>query len=259
MSLTRHHHLVKYLRRWHRRVGVTAAVFAIVLAVTGVLLNHTEGLALDSRYVRSELVLDWYGIAPPGKPVSYPVGGHWVSQLGGYIYFDEQTLAIDEPGHLLGAVGLAGNVIIAVEGQIVLLSAAGEVLEILGGAQGVPAGMRQIGVKDDKLVVRASHGDYFADKDLLHWDESEEVGDRHVPVVADWAKVSAPPEGLYAKLVEAYRGKGLTLERVLLDLHSGRIAGLVGVAVVDVSAILFILLAISGIWMWVRHVRPAHH
>lgn len=259
MPPTKHHHLVKYLRRWHRRLGITAAVFAIVLAVTGLLLNHTEGLALDSRYVRSELVLDWYGIAPPGKPVSYPVGDHWVSQLGGHIYFDEQMLAVDEPGRLLGAVKLGENIIIAVEGQLLLLSAAGKVLEILGGAQGVPAGMRQIGVKDDRLVVRASHGDYSADKDLLHWDESEEAGDRHVPVVADWAKASTPPEVLYAKLVEAYRGKGLTLERVLLDLHSGRIAGLVGVAVVDVSAILVILLAISGIWMWIRHIRPAHH
>lgn len=141
------------------------------------MFNHTEGLALDSRYVRSELVLDWYGIAPPGKPVSYPVGGHWVSQLGGHIYFDEQMLAIDESGRLLGAVGLAGNVIIAVEGQIVLLNTAGKVLETLGGAQGVPAGMRQIGVRGDKLVVRASHGDYLADKDLMYWDESEKVGD----------------------------------------------------------------------------------
>lgn len=259
MSPNKHHHLVKYLRRWHRRVGVTAAVFAIVLAVTGLLLNHTEGLALDSRYVGSELVLDWYGIAPPGKLVSYPVGGHWVSQLGGHIYVDEQELAIDEPGHLLGAVGLAGNIIIAVEGQVLLLDAAGKVLEILGGAQGVPAGMRQIGIKNDKLVVRASHGDYLADKDLLHWDESEEAGDRHIPVVADWAKTSAPPEALYAKLVEAYRGKGLTLERVLLDLHSGRIAGQGGVIVVDTIAILLILLSISGIWMWIRHIRTAHH
>lgn len=259
MSLSRHHHFVKYLRRWHRRVGVTAAVFAIVLAVTGLLLNHTEGLALDSRYVSSELVLDWYGIAPPGKPVSYSVGGHWVSQLGGHIYFDEQTLAIDESGRLLGAVKLGENVIIVVEGQLLLLSAAGKVLEILGGAQGVPAGIRQIGARDDRLVVRASHGDYFADKDLLYWDESEEVGNRHIPMVVDWAKASAPPEGLYAKLVEAYRGKGLTLERVLLDLHSGRIAGRVGVITVDFIAILMILLAISGIWMWVRHIRPALH
>jgi uncharacterized iron-regulated membrane protein len=141
----------------------------------------------------------------------------------------------------------------------VLLSAAGKVLEILGGAQGVPAGMRQIGVMDDKLVVRASHGDYLADKELLYWDESEKVGDRHVPVVADWAKASAPPEVLYAKLVETYRGKGLTLERVLLDLHSGRIAGRAGVITVDFVAILMILLAVSGIWMWIRHIRPAHH
>lgn len=259
MSPTKHYHLIKYLRRWHQRAGICAAVFAIVLALTGLLLNHTEGLALDSRYVRSEWLLDWYGIVPPGKLVSYPVGDHWVSQLGEHVYFDGQELAIDEPGRLLGAVVLAGNIAIAVEGQVLLLNGTGTVLEILGGAQGVPAGMRQIGVKDNELVVRASHGDYSADKDLLQWRESQESGHQGLSVTVDWAKTSTPPMDLRAKLIEAYRGKGLTLERVLLDLHSGRIAGLPGVLVMDAAAIFMILLAISGVWMWIRHVRIARH
>ncbi|HED18424.1 MAG TPA: PepSY domain-containing protein, partial [Gammaproteobacteria bacterium] len=47
---------------WHRYMGVGAAAFMLVIAVTGVLLNHTEGLQLDSRHVQSNWILDWYGI-----------------------------------------------------------------------------------------------------------------------------------------------------------------------------------------------------
>ena len=39
---------------WHRRLGLAAAVLAMLLAVTGVLLNRTEALGLDRRFVDAE-------------------------------------------------------------------------------------------------------------------------------------------------------------------------------------------------------------
>ncbi len=57
------------------------------------------------------------------------------------------------------------------------------------------------------------------------------------------------PCGLRGRLVEAYRGKGLLLERVLLDVHSGRILGAWGVYLVDAAAVLFLGLVLSGLWM----------
>ena len=36
----------------------------------------------------------------------------------------------------------------------------------------------------------------------------------------------------------------------MLDLHSGRILGSWGVYLVDAAAILFMLLAITGVWLW---------
>ena len=43
--------LVGLLWRWHRRLGLLAALFVLVVAVTGIVLNHTSGLALDRRFV----------------------------------------------------------------------------------------------------------------------------------------------------------------------------------------------------------------
>ncbi len=241
-----------HLRIWHRRTGLAATFFALLLSLTGLLLNHTEDLKLDSNYVKSGWLLDWYGIKAPANPLSYAAGGHWVSQLGKRLYFDGHELIgreVDEDDSLIGAVKLGDNIVVAVDGQVMLLNPAGELIETLGGAEGVPAGMRIIGLDEDRLAVRASQGDYLTDKDLLHWEESQ--GE----TAADWARPTALPADLYAKLTDAYRGKGLSIERVALDLHSGRILGTSGVLLIDLMAILIALLAVTGAWMWVRHAR----
>ena len=55
--------------------------------------------------------------------------------------------------------------------------------------------------------------------------------------------------------MQAYRGGGLPLERVILDLRSGRIVGQWGVYVVDGAALLFLALVITGLWMWATQYR----
>ncbi len=54
--------------------------------------------------------------------------------------------------------------------------------------------------------------------------------------------------------MQLYRGNGLPLERIILDLHSGRMFGTFGEYVMDIVALLFIFLALSGGWMWCRHM-----
>ncbi|HSH28473.1 MAG TPA: PepSY domain-containing protein, partial [Thiohalobacter sp.] len=67
-----------------------------------------------------------------------------------------------------------------------------------------------------------------------------------------WAQTDTLPAELYEELVEHYRGEVLPLERVLLDLHSGRIFGRHGYLVMDVAAVLLIALALSGSLIWLR-------
>ncbi len=85
-------------------------------------------------------------------------------------------------------------------GCFLLLSSQGELVETLGGAEGVPAGIRAIGVTQaGQLAVRASHGDCLTDKDLLHWKESEE-NEIFVPVDASWAQPATLPPILVISL-----------------------------------------------------------
>ncbi|MDP3677938.1 MAG: hypothetical protein Q8R23_02450, partial [Methylotenera sp.] len=47
----------------------------------------------------------------------------------------------------------------------------------------------------------------------------------------------------------------LPLERIVLDLHSGRIFGRYGPLLMDVAALVLIVLSFSGVWIYLRTVR----
>jgi len=63
----------------------------------------------------------------------------------------------------------------------------------------------------------------------------------------------ALPESLAQSIRKTYQGEGVDLERVILDLHSGRIVGKIGVVFMDAVAIGMLLLVASGSFLlWLR-------
>ncbi len=231
------------LLRWHRRIGVLSAIFVVILAITGLALNHTERLQLDQKFISSSAVLNWYNIAPPEAPFNFVTKNHHISSLGDRLYFDQQELE-DSTGKLLGALEIEGLVIVATSEEIQILDQQGQLLEILASAEGVPTGIQQIGQSTDaQLIVQGTHGNYQVEINSLTWQKNT---DQKI----NWSKPFDINEPLKSALLKAYRGKGLAIERLLLDLHSGRIFGNIGVFIFDAAAILFLILAATGIWMW---------
>lgn len=236
--------LLRSLYIWHRWIGLAAVVFLIILAATGLALNHTEELQLDERTVQSDLLLDWYGIHAPDTLASYRAGAHTITETGNRIFFDTTGLPAASPP-LLGAI-LSGDFIVAAAGnELLLLTTTGELVEKLDGAAGVPAGLQAIGTQGEAIVLRGAHGHYRTDTGFGFWQQTDGAG-------TDWSTSTMPNDRLLADLQAAWRGNGLPLERVILDLHSGRILGPYGVWVMDAAAVLCILLGISGIWLWVK-------
>ena len=59
--MTRHKENAIKLRsmyQWHRYIGVSVALFMLILAVTGIMLNHTSRLELDKNYIQTEWLLN---------------------------------------------------------------------------------------------------------------------------------------------------------------------------------------------------------
>ncbi|VAX10307.1 hypothetical protein MNBD_GAMMA25-77 [hydrothermal vent metagenome] len=234
---------------WHRYVGISAAILVLILAISGLMLNHTGELKLDSQYIKSNLLLDYYGIRAPKKIHSYPVDKHWLSQWGERLFLDQLDLGTSKET-LLGVLFYENMFVLALESEVWLLSPEGELIEKLGGNEGIPAGMSAIGLSDEgHVAVMAAHGVYTADRDLVIWQDAPEA-------ITVWVDSAELPPGLAQILLEEYRGHGLSLERVALDLHSGRLFGQYGIYVMDAAAILMLFLALSGSWIWgIRHIR----
>lgn len=232
---------------WHRRIGITAALFVILLSLTGIIINHGHDFGLDKTYVQNRLLLNWYGIRAPAAGNAYSVDGRWIVQLGNHVYFDGQALP-GNGGKLRGAVNMGTIWVIAREHELMLLMPEGEIIERIGNAAGLPAGLKKIGVEDGALVLQTTHGSYTTDETFLEWRHTEIDGQ-------PWMQKQALPDAIYQRLAAQYRGHDLTVERTLLDLHSGRILGDWGVWLMDAAALAMLMLSFSGAWVWWRRSR----
>ena len=232
-----------FIQKWHKNFGIVSALFVIFLAASGIVLNHSQELGLNSNYIQAEWLLDLYQVSPEAEPVGYHSPHVWVTQVGARLYFNENEIANDV-SELIGIVSINDIDVIAYDGQLTLLTHEGDVIEHLTGAVGVPAGMQAIGLDaQSNLIIKAAHGYYRVNLDDLDWEEFDHLD-------ANWSESSSIPDELKKSLLIQYRGTGLIIERVILDFHSGRIVGQWGVYVVDLMAILFLIMAFTGVWMW---------
>lgn len=238
---------------WHRYIGISAALLVTILASTGLMLNHTEKLHLDSHYVSNNWLLDRYGIHAPNNIHSYQLQDHWLSQWGERLFFGQIDIG-ETRENLQGALFYNDMLVVALKNEIWLLTPGGELIEKLDRTENIPTGINNIGITNQhQVAVMAAQGVYTADRDLLTWVATPNA-------VTVWAHSKNLPAPLYHHLAEKYRGHGLSLERVILDLHSGRIFGRYGIYVMDTAAILMLFLAFSGSWIWIiRQIRNRQH
>lgn len=243
------------LKKWHSRLGLTAATFVLALAFTGFLLNHVADWRLDDRLISSPLVLKWYGISQPHQMRSFAVAEQFISKVGEEVFLNTREIAHCR-GELQGAVALLSGkmLVIACENELFLLDQNHEMIERLGISQGLPSPLQQIGTRNTELILAVGSGvqaDVLrADVDNLLWTPL--AGDAGAII---WSVSVPTPPALADLLGKHFVGEGISVERLLLDIHSGRIVGAWGVYLVDLMAILFVVLAVTGCLLWYRQGR----
>lgn len=237
------------MRRLHRSFGAFAVIFVLFMVLSGLAINHSNGLGLDQRKVSQPFMLGWYGLGKPSSIRSYAVGDDWLSFAGSQLYLNDKTVATIPGG--VGAVS-NGDLFIAAGGdELLLLDHGGNLVERLPWAPISAAPIEAIGLHSNKIVsVKTADQVWLADADLLNWQRTEE------PVAIQfWSSPKPAPDELQQRIMHVYRGEGLSLERVLLDLHSGRIFGPIGVFIYDLLALALGFLSISGLILWFRGRR----
>ena len=239
---------------WHRRIGLAAFILVIILAITGIMLNHTEELKLDESYVESSLLLGWYGLDPEGEAISYDIGEHVISVLDHLVFFNSYPVTKTEQT-FHGAVKAEQLIVLAFDTELVLLTHEGELVERMPTGHSF-SNIQRIGIKYKRPVIETSDPLYYmADEHILDWDviTNEDIA---------WAQKTTLNQTKMTVLLESFRGRGLTRERVVLDLHSGRFFGEYGTYVMDAAAVALLWLSCSGLWVWWRRrvkQKRKHH
>jgi hypothetical protein len=229
---------------WHRRIGLAAIILVIILAITGIMLNHTEELKLDESYVESSLLLGWYGLEPEGEAISYDIGEHVITVLDHLVFFNASPVTNSEQT-FHGAVKAEQLIVLAFDTELVLLTHDGELVERMPTGHSF-TDIQRIGIKYKRPVIETSDPLYYmADEHILDWDviTNEDIA---------WAEKTTLNQTKMTALLDAFRGRGLTRERVVLDLHSGRFFGEYGIYVMDAAAVALLWLSCSGLWVWWR-------
>lgn len=207
----RQHTTARYLRSvytWHRWLGVIASLFVLLLATTGLVLNHSDDLKLNQRYICGAFLLKPYQVMLEAPALGLEGSGHWWTLHADWLWYDTQPLMRAPTGSLLVRSG-------------------------------------------DDIALQSPDGDWhlFAPNGALI-----ERGTRNVDpsTIADHQPL---PESLVATLQTKAPCQQVSWERWLLDLHAGRLFGAHGSKLMDAAAILFIVLACSGLVLWQRFRR----
>jgi hypothetical protein len=229
----------------HRYGGITAALLVIVVSATGILLNHTEEFGLAKTNVKSEQLLRWYGIEIPATK-TYIAEKLFLSLAGRRLYLNARPVEGNYQD-LNGFISMQDFLLASVDDKILVLQPDGGIIETMESFHGIPTGVRTIGLLNSLPTVETESGIWQSDPTLLQWEQLDSIDS-----AVNWSQTAVLPDQFATAIQDDQRGDGLPLERVILDLHSGQILGKAGPWIGDTVAALFILLALSGIWLWFK-------
>jgi hypothetical protein len=240
--------LVGLLWRWHRRLGLLAALFVLVVATTGIVLNHTTGLALDRRFVDWTWLTAAYG-DHSAELSAFQIDNRWLSRsANGRVFLDTREVAPCR-GELVGALRQGELLVAGCALELLLITPQGALVESVIAGTGLPVPVQSIGLLDGEVALQVEGTWWLADLDRMAFNRRAPGGSAEIRQVFP----DRLPEDMRSRLPVA--DLWLTWERVLLDLHSGRLFGRLGVLWVDLVGVFLCSLAMSGCAMWWLHRR----
>ena len=240
--------LIRFVRHWHARAGFVSALFFMLLALTGLLLNHTDRLQLAHREIQSPWLMEWYGLKAEVPEQGYLTAhGYAICNAQDCMVNGQKLQGVSE--RLLGMIELQETYYLATKTSIHLYDKDLRKIERLTGSSLPETTIERIGHDHENLLVEG-HGSVYSSRDGLTWES-------HAGHDAEWS-VAVPLPGDKAEAARKALAPGLPLERVILDLHSGRIFGRFGPLLMDIAAIALIVLSFSGSWIYLRSIRTTH-
>ncbi|MDO7653232.1 MAG: PepSY domain-containing protein, partial [Porticoccus sp.] len=212
--------------------------------------------------LRAQWLLDWYGFQTTAfsgfKLGKQAPNKQWLSHPGGHELFLNAEPVANCQAPLLGASRLnlykdkslqAQSLLLALcQDELVILTPEGELVEKLSVLNGLPENTSRLQVVGQDVLIRSNEKILSLNIDNLETQASPAN-------VKEWSQPSPLPQELIERISQKAELPGISMETLILDLHSGRFFGNVGVLFVDLIGLLVCVLALTGLWAWYSHHR----
>jgi hypothetical protein len=232
---------IQRIKSGHRKLGVVVAFFLVLLAGSGILLNHSEDLDLVNKPVYRSVSSFLYGGDSVKDMEGWQIEQRWFYLANKQLYLESRQVGFCGE-KLVGVVVSVDSFIALCDEVVMLLDPEGELIETTATGAGVPVGVTRIGLSGEEVILKTHEDSMLSlNTDLLEasgWqgDEKQVRWSSPVQLPERWSIPATAPE--------------FHLERLILDIHSGRILGSWRKAFMDFVGALMVLLALGGIIMW---------
>lgn len=237
------------IRRLHSWLGIILLMPLVVACATGMILNHSVDLDLSNRHTSASWVQARYGMNLEGEPEAYGLDGKaYAATWDGRIF--HRSSIVDDSSPLVAAVPLRDGTAVVTASTVHYYGLDGELIETMSSATLPDTPISRAGRTSDlTLVFETPTGTFTSDENLLSFTESPTDQETF------WSTVVTPSESDLKTWRTTFSGDGVPLDRVILDIHSGRFFGTVGKWVYDVTVVGVLILSVTGFVLFIRTRR----
>lgn len=245
--MTRHHlkknnrQLPRLFYRWHRRIGASAALFLIWIVISGWLLNHSDSLNLAQHQIHSPALAHWYNLNYQTPTQGFTHNKHWLINSDETLLVDGKKINVSFT-HALGLAAHEKLIAISNPHEILLLNEQQSIIDKLSDSNLPIKNITKIGSGCNGIII-SDNQQNFSTADGLDWQICNET--------ILWSKTETLNTQQVAQ-AEPQIVPMISVEKLIVDLHTGRFFGRYGAYVVDTVGLCLLLLALSGLWLFFR-------
>lgn len=243
-----------FFRRWHRRMGIVISLFLFNIAITGILLNHYEALALHEKHIESEWLLSWYNVQASEKINCINKGDFKICQVDTQIYLIDQNknvkLLFNNQARLINLLTQLNETFLITREYIYIFDHYFNLLDSVNIKEKLLLEIENAWIEQQQLVIQTHKNSFIFNSTTFDLTpKSLEQNNEN-----SLANIFYPLKDVFLikTLNQKYKRQQITLLKLVQDLHSGQLFFPAGKLVSDITAIILILLAISGFITWQR-------
>lgn len=256
-----------FSRQLHASIAYLLALILIWFTLSGWFLHHTEDFKLNDIKLNQTWLLKWYDIPIPNIEQAYPISNenkHSVNAVktNQALYLASIKLALNEP--IKAVYSSESFSFIVLNTALIISTHQGNIVEVLplpydfaDTLENNVSNLRLYSLEDNQFVWSLGDACWLLTSDLAQIKKYSLTDFDRNGRIHSLEPLSQ--NAINALDPMAFFESPLTLEALVLDLHNGYFLGGIGKWLVDVSAVLILMMILSGLSIKIRKKRNRSH